>query len=62
MKCGYLFRKNDGVMRVRKSNVLPKEKRKKARKKKEEKVDWEELMGTKRDIYVRGKGGAIRRK
>jgi hypothetical protein len=27
-----------------------------------EKVDWEEIMGTKRDTFRRSKGGAIRRR
>lgn len=34
----------------------------KKKKKKPEKIDWNELMGTNRDIFRRGKGGAIRRK
>jgi len=31
-------------------------------KKKEEKVDWVDIMGMNRDTYRRGKGGAMRRK
>lgn len=31
-------------------------------KKKDEKIDWDEMMGIHRDIYKRGRGGAIRRK
>jgi hypothetical protein len=31
-------------------------------KKKEEHINWHEIMGTNRDTYVRGRGGAMRRK
>lgn len=43
---------------------LPKKQIKKSKPnpKKEEKVDWVEIMGMNRDTYRRGKGGAIRRK
>lgn len=32
------------------------------KKKKEERVDWIDIMGMNRDRYTRGKGGAMRRK
>ncbi|MFD2046026.1 hypothetical protein ACFSTA_12450 [Ornithinibacillus salinisoli] len=42
-------------------NHLSKEQLHKLQKlKKEEKVNWHELMGVNRDTYKRGKGGAIR--
>lgn len=37
-------------------------KKRPSKKKKEEKVNWQEIMGMNRDTYKRGKGGAIRRK
>lgn len=37
-------------------------KRKCASKKKEERVDWVDIMGMNRDRFGRGKGGAMRRK
>ncbi len=43
-------------------NKIKAKKRKRTKKKKPEKVDWAEIMGTNRDTYRRGKGGAIRRK
>lgn len=32
------------------------------KKQRKERIDWHDLMGVNRDIYKRGKGGAIRRK
>ncbi|HFK2719161.1 TPA: hypothetical protein ACG1DY_005012 [Escherichia coli] len=32
------------------------------KKKKEERVDWVDIMGMNRDRYTRGKGGAMRRR
>ncbi|NYV66167.1 hypothetical protein HYI36_12915 [Bacillus sp. Gen3] len=40
----------------------PPSKKKRKGKVKEEKVNWHDIMGMKRDTYKRGKGGAIRRK
>jgi hypothetical protein len=43
--------------------ATPKKKQpRKSKKPKEEKVNWNEIMGTNRDIFKRGPGGAIRRK
>ncbi|MEK5390198.1 hypothetical protein NSQ59_07410 [Margalitia sp. FSL K6-0131] len=41
----------------------PSNKKKPPKKKcKEEKINWPDIMGMNRDIFKRGKGGAIRRK
>lgn len=40
----------------------PSNNKKRKGKVKQEKVNWKEIMGMNRDIYTRGKGGAISRK
>lgn len=48
---------------MRIADHLNKEQKKKLDKlKKEEKIDWKEIMGMNRDTYKRGKGGAMRRR
>ncbi|MDQ0228426.1 hypothetical protein [Metabacillus niabensis] len=48
---------------MRIADCLNKEQKKKLDKlKKEEKIDWKEIMGMNRDTYKRGKNGAMRRR
>jgi hypothetical protein len=51
-----------GKDQLEKLNYKKKKQPKQKKKVHQEHVDWEEIMGTKRDTFRRSKGGAIRRR